>query len=117
MRGLARDELGLEFNQKTQIAPLAQGVDYLGWHFYLTETGRVVRRVRPSNKRRLKRRLRKLSRQLAEGEVTTEQARRSIAGIEGHLRQGDTGALRRRLLGDEVPQALPAADCRMRPQS
>ena len=86
MRGLARDELGLEFNQKTQIAPLAQGVDYLGWHFYLTETGRVVRRVRPSNKRRLKRRLRKLSRQLAEGEVTTEQARRSIAGIEGHLR-------------------------------
>ena len=50
-------------------------------------------------------------------EVTTEQARRSIAGIEGHLRHGDIGALRRRLLGDEVPQALPAANCRMRPQS
>ena len=99
LRAFAREELKLEFNEKTQLAPLAQGVDYLGWHFYLTETGRVVQRLRPSNKRRLKRRLRKLENQLATGEIAAEQKRRSLAGIDGHLRQGDTGSLRRRLLG------------------
>jgi len=99
LRAFAREELALEFNQKTQLAPLAQGIDYLGWHFYLTETGKVVRRLRPSNKRRLKRRIRKLRAQVAEGEVTQEQARRIVAGIDGHLRQGDTGALRQHVLG------------------
>lgn len=99
LRVFARDELHLEFNQKTQLAPLAQGVDYLGWHFYLTETGKVVQRLRPSNKRRLKRRMRKLRSQIAAGEETPEHVRLVMAGIAGHLRQGHTGALRKRLLG------------------
>ncbi|MBQ6491477.1 MAG: RNA-directed DNA polymerase [Atopobiaceae bacterium] len=98
-RAFARDELKLEFNQKTQLAPLAQGVDYLGWHFYLAETGKVIQRLRPSSKRRLKRHLRKLDRQLAAGEVDPEYMRLALAGIEGHLKQGHTGALRQRLLG------------------
>ena len=104
LRAFAREELKLDFNQKTQLAPLAQGIDYLGWHFYLTETGKVVRKLRPSNKRRLKRRMRKLRAQIAEGEVTQEQAQRIIVGIDGHLRQGDTGALRRRVLMKEALQ-------------
>ena len=99
LRAFAREELGLEFNGKTQLAPLAQGVDYLGWHFYLTGTVKVVQRLRPSSKRRLKRRLRKLESQLAAGEITAEQKGRSLAGIDGHLRQGDAGSLRKRLLG------------------
>ena len=60
----------------------------------------MIQRLRPSNKRRLKRRLRKLRAQLAAGEETPEHAQLVIAGIEGHLRQGHTGALRRRLLGE-----------------
>jgi len=79
--------------------PLAQGVDYLGWHFCLTGTGKVVQRLCPSSKRRLKRRLRKLEGQLAAGEIAAEQKGRSPAGIDGHLRRGDAGSLRKRLLG------------------
>ncbi len=30
-------ERKLEFNEKTQIMPISQGVDYLGFHFYLIE--------------------------------------------------------------------------------
>ena len=99
LRAFARDELHLEFNAKTQLTPVAQGVDYLGWHFYLTDTGKVIRRLRPSAKRRFKRRVKVLRRQLAAGEVTRQEVRRSIAGLDGHLRQGHTGALRRRVLG------------------
>ena len=65
----------------------------------------MIQRLRPSNKRCLKRRLRKLRRQLVAGEETLERARLVVAGIEGHLRQGHTGALRKRLLGDTTPPA------------
>ena len=99
LRAFARDELHLEFNAKTQLAPVSQGVDYLGWHFYLTGTGKVIRRLRPSNKRRLKRRVKALRRGLASGEMSREEVRRVVAGLDGHLRQGHTGALRRRVLG------------------
>ena len=50
------EERALEFNQKTQIIPLSQGVDYLGFHFYMTENGKVIRKLRASNKKRVKRR-------------------------------------------------------------
>ena len=52
-------ELNLEFNEKTQILPISEGVDFLGFRFYLTDTGKVIRRLRTSNKRRWKRRLKK----------------------------------------------------------
>lgn len=34
---------------KTQIFPISQGVDFLGFHFYLTDTGKVIKRLRTSN--------------------------------------------------------------------
>ena len=52
--------LGLEFNNKTQIAPLKNGIDFLGWHFYLTNTGKVIRKLRQSAKHRIKRKLKQL---------------------------------------------------------
>ena len=63
LREVAAKELKLEFNQKTQIFPLSQGVDYVGWHFYLTDTGKVIRKLRTSSKKRFKRRLRYFQRE------------------------------------------------------
>lgn len=42
---LVEDELKLSFNHKTQITPLATGVEYLGWHFYLTDTGKSYSQI------------------------------------------------------------------------
>ena len=50
-----------------------EGADYVGWHFYLTDTGKVIRLLRTSNKRRFKRRL---------------------SSYNGHLKQGHTYRLR-----------------------
>lgn len=58
MREHLEGELKLAFNEKTQIHAIRQGVDYLGFHFYLTETGKVIRTLRQSGKKRLKRKLR-----------------------------------------------------------
>ena len=30
---------------KTQIFPISQGVDFLGFHFYLTDTGKVIKKT------------------------------------------------------------------------
>ena len=34
--------LGLELNEKTQIFPIRNGIDFLGFHTYLTEEGKVA---------------------------------------------------------------------------
>lgn len=38
--------LGLELNQKTAIFPLTQGIDFLGFRTYMTDTGKVIRKIR-----------------------------------------------------------------------
>lgn len=95
-------ELRLELNEKTQIFPLSQGVDFLGFHFYLTQTGKVVRRLRTSSKRRWKRRLKKYKEEYCVGEKSLEEINKSIAGYDGHLAHGDTYKLRKKVMGDFV---------------
>lgn len=97
IREVAKHERELVFNDKTQIFPLSQGVDYLGWHFYLTDTGKVIRKLRTSNKRRIKRRYRKLVKQYEAGEKTPEDIRQSLVSYIGHLKHGHTNALRKNL--------------------
>lgn len=94
--------LHLELNDKTQIFPLSQGVDFLGFHFYLTDTGKVVRRLRTSSKRRWKRRLKKLQEEFSAGEKSLDDIRRSIASYNGHLGHGDTYKLRKKVMGSYV---------------
>ena len=89
------DRLKLAFNEKTQIFPLSQGVDYLGWHFYLTDTGKVIRRLRTANKRRFKRRLKRFQWEYASGLTDFDAIKRSLASYKGHLQHGHTWKLRK----------------------
>jgi retron-type reverse transcriptase len=89
--------LELELNSKTQIFPVKNGVDYLGWHFYLTDTGKVVRKLRDSNKKTLKRRMKKLALRYYEWEIDFEAVKRSMVSTYGHLMHGDTYKLRNKL--------------------
>ena len=51
MKKFINDKLKLEFNEKTQIFPLRNGVEYLGFHFYLTDSGKVIRSVKQQTKK------------------------------------------------------------------
>ena len=94
----AKDKL--EFNKKTQIFPLCQGVDFLGFHFYLTDTGKVIKKLRTSNKKRFKRRLKQFERQYAKGKITYEEIKRSLASYQGHLKHGHTYKLRKHVISN-----------------
>ena len=99
LREYAAAELKLEFNSKTQIFPISQGVDYLGWHFYLTDTGKVIRRLRTSGKKRFKRRLKLFEWQYAHGLTDLDAINRSLVSYEGHLSHGHTWRLKGSLYG------------------
>lgn len=68
--------------------------DYLGFHFYLTKTGKVIRRLRTSNKRRMKRKLKRFRHAYREGKITQEAVHRSLVSYQGHLSYGHTYRLR-----------------------
>lgn len=81
------DALGLRFNGKTQLAPLRQGIDFLGWHFWLGPCGGVTCRLRAAAERRLRARLHAALRLPPE---ERDAVRRSC---RAYLTFGDTGAL------------------------
>lgn len=97
LRDYAENVLKLEFNEKTQIFPISQGVDYLGWHFYLTDSGKVIKRLRRSNKRRFKRRMKAFAKKYSEDDITLEEIKRSLAAYNGHLKHGHTWKLKKRV--------------------
>ena len=95
MRAFAADELGLEFNRKTQLAPLGQGIDYLGFHLYLASDGKVVRRLRQEAKRRICRRVKMLRGESARGACGAEELLERLCSYRAYLDHGDTYGLQK----------------------
>ena len=94
---LFHDSLHLQLNEKTQIFPVKNGVKYLGWHFYLTETGKVLRKLQASGKRRTKRRFRRLKKDYSTCKIALADVKRSLVSTHGHLIHGHTYRLRSKL--------------------
>ena len=86
-------ELHLEFNEKTQIFPISHGVEYLGWRFGLTDSGKVIRRLKKHSKTRWKHRLRKLRIQYMEGQIAFEKIKESLQSYRNHMHYGNTWKL------------------------
>ena len=64
---------------------MANGVDYLGWHFYLTDTGKVIHKLRGQNKKKLKRRMKGLQKGYAEERLKLADIKRSMATLADSL--------------------------------
>ena len=107
IRALVQDVLHLELNEKTQIYSLHKGVEFLGWRFYLSDTGKVVRKLKPQSKTRLKRRLKKLQKDYAEEVIGLQDVNAVLASYKGHLMHGDTFRLRTRLYQEFVLERTP----------
>lgn len=100
---------GLELNDKTNIFPLQNGIDFCGFHTYLTRTGQVVSKLRYSSIKRMKRRIRLWEKQYAAGEVSREKIMESFTAWEAHAKHGDTKQLRREMRS-RLLMALDRAD-------
>ena len=66
------------------------------------DTGKVIRRLRTSNKRRFKQRLKKFQKLYSQGDITTDKIKMSRASYNGHLRHGHTWKLKKKAYGKFV---------------
>lgn len=87
---------GLSLNAKTNIFPLKHGVDFLGFHTYLTESGAVIRKVRRRSKNNMKRKLKKLAAIHAAGRIDAKTVEQSYQSWRGHAEKGNSYHLIRR---------------------
>lgn len=86
--------LGVTLNGKTQIFPLKNGIDFLGYHSYLTESGKVVRKVRAKSINNMRRKIRKYRAKVDRGEMTLEKVQQSYTSWLGHISHGNTYRLK-----------------------
>ena len=89
--------LGLRLNGKTQILPLKNGIDFLGFHTYLTQTGKVVRKVRAKSIDNMKRKIRKFRGLVDSGKMTLDSVVQSYASWTSHISHGNTYHLRQNM--------------------
>lgn len=81
--------LGLTLNGKTQIFPIKNGVNYLGFHTYITKEGRVIRRLKNQNKRNARKKYVRMAKLVAAGELSPEKLQISYGAWRNHISHGN----------------------------
>lgn len=108
------NEIGLTLNAKTNIYPLKNGIDFLGFHTYITDTGKVIRKVRRKSKNNARRKLKKMRGLLEAGKITRETVEQSYQSWRGHASNGNCYHLVRNM--DQHYNALFGDNASLRPQ-
>jgi RNA-directed DNA polymerase len=94
IEAFVRDELGLALKERaTILAPVSQGLPFLGWRIY-----RGVTRLRPENARRTRRRLRHRRWELRTGRIAADRYAAAVQSVLAHLHHGNTLGWRRGVL-------------------
>lgn len=86
--------IGFEFNpKKTRVYPLTEGIMFLGFRFFLTETGKVLMQIDPQNVKSERRKLRRLVALAKRGERTRERVDASYQAWRQHASKGNNWKL------------------------
>lgn len=102
------EALGLEMNKKTQIFPLKQGIIFLKWHYWLTDTGKVVRKICQKNVTRQRRKMKKLAAKIRAGEMPEEYLYMSFQSWRANAQRGNARStiLRMEALYEELKEGI-----------
>ena len=91
-------ELKFELNpKKTLIYPLSDGIEFLGFWFTLTETGKVLMIIRPENVKKERRKLRRLVEKSKRGGLPRDKVDESYAAWRNHASKGNSFNLLKRM--------------------
>lgn len=100
IKSYVEEELKITLNEKTQIYPLKQGYEFLGWKYHLSNTGKIIKTVKKQSKIRAHRRFKKLNRQYKNGEKNFKDVKNVVMSYHGHFKHGKTYHLRKRLYNE-----------------
>lgn len=81
--------LDLTLNGKTQIFPFKNAVSYLGFHTYITEEGKAIRKLKNQNKRNAQRKFMRMARMVDAGELPVEKFQESYGAWKNHISHGN----------------------------
>lgn len=96
--------LDLMLNGKTQIFPFKNGVNYLGFHTYVTGQGKVIRRLKNQNKRNAQRKFLRMAKLAADGSLSKEKFYASYNAWKNHISHGNCYNLSKQM--DEKIKAI-----------
>lgn len=84
-------QLDFELNEKkTRIYRLSEGIEFLGFIYRLTDTGKVLKLVRPENVKRERKKLRRLVTKSKRGYLPREKVDESYAAWRNHAGKGNS---------------------------
>ena len=81
--------LDLTLNGKTQIFPLKNGVNYLGFHTYITDNGKVIRKLKSQNKRNAQKKFVRMAKMVVDGRLSIEKFNASYNAWKNHISHGN----------------------------
>ena len=87
-----KENLQLELNKKTQIFKNKQGVNFCGY-----KINEYRLKIRDKGKRKLKKKAKVLKEKIKQGEITSKEAKRYLAGHMGYIKIADTYNLENKL--------------------
>ena len=91
------ETLGLTLNGKTQIFPFKNGVSYLGFHTYVLQNGKVIRKLKNQNKRNAQRKFQKMAKLMADGKLEEQKFYLSYNAWKNHASHGNCDQLIQRI--------------------
>lgn len=89
IRGIV-EALGLELNRKTQIYSLSQGIMWLKWHFTLTATGKIIRKMSRKKIAKQRRKMKKLTAKIMKGELEEKALDDSFQSWKANASRGNS---------------------------
>ena len=92
IRKFLRNNLELELNSKTQIFKNKQGVNFCGY-----KINEYRLKIRDKGKRKLKKKIKSLKEKIKNGELSSKEAKRYIAGHLGYIKIANTNNLEEKL--------------------
>jgi RNA-directed DNA polymerase len=79
----------LQMNPKSEIIPVKNGVEFLGWRFTYSKTGKVIQKVKQQSKKRMFLKVKCIMHELRSGRRSVSSVRDSMASYKGYLEKGN----------------------------
>lgn len=83
------ETLDLTMNKKTQIFPFKNGVNYLGFHTYITANGKMIRKLKNQNKRNAQKKYLKMAKLVVNGKLSIDKFNASYRAWKNHISHGN----------------------------
>ena len=81
--------LGLSLNGKTQICPFKNGINFLGFHHYITKDGKYIRKLKSENKRNVRKKVRIWTKLVKSGRMTEKKFYEKYNAWKNHALHGN----------------------------